>query len=47
MLEQSIRLQCRIIADQDRMKFDKIHKEALQEIEKLVMKITKAIDDNK
>jgi hypothetical protein len=47
MLEQSIKLQCRIIAAQDRKEFDAVHKEALKEIEKLVVKIAKETDDNK
>jgi len=46
MLEQSIKLQCRIIADQDRLEFDQLHKEALKEIEDQIMKLVMERGDN-
>jgi len=46
LLEQSIKLQCRIIAEQDKQEFDKIHKEVLKEIEEQIMKLLQERGDN-
>ena len=46
MLEQSIKLQCRIIPEQDRLSFEAIHRQAWKGINEQLSELLRELPDN-